>query len=57
MKQRSRLDIRKFFFSQRVIDHWNNLPDYVVKAINVNSFKNKLNTYWHTMSFKIGLVA
>ena len=53
-KQRSRLDIIKFFFSQRVIDHWNNLPDY---AINVNSFKTKLDTYWHNMSFKIGLVA
>ena len=46
MKQRSRQDIRKYLFSQRVIDHSNNIPDYVIKAINVNSFKKKLDTYW-----------
>jgi len=29
-KTRSRLDIRKFFFSQRVVNTWNNLPASVV---------------------------
>jgi len=33
---RSRLDLRKNFFSQRVIRAWNNLPQHVVDATSVN---------------------
>ena len=40
---RSRLDLRKNFFSQRVVPYWNNLPGTVVKAESVNSFKNRLD--------------
>jgi len=39
-KVRSRLDTRKFFFSQRVVNGWNSLPAKVVNAESVNSFKN-----------------
>ena len=38
---RSRLDIRKKFFSQRVINAWNSLPSDVVQAESVNAFKNR----------------
>ena len=31
-KKRSRLDIRKHFFSQRIINQWNSLPANVVDA-------------------------
>ena len=44
-KSRSRLDIRKYFFSQRVVNEWNKLPDSVVEAESVNSFKNKYDSY------------
>jgi len=40
VKERSRLDTRKHFFSQRVINGWNNLPAEVVNPGSVNSFKN-----------------
>ena len=40
-KSRSSLDIRKNFFSQRVVNSWNKLPEAVVEAESVNSFKNK----------------
>jgi len=43
---RSRLDLRKNFFSQRVISAWNSLPQNVVDATSVNSFKNRLDAYW-----------
>ena len=39
-KDRSRLDTRKYFFSQRVVNGWNSLPAEVVNAESVNSFKN-----------------
>ena len=40
-KSRSRLEIRKNFFSQRVVNQWNELPDSVVEAESVNCFKNR----------------
>ena len=38
--QRLRLDTRKYFFSQRVVQHWNSLPQRVVDATSVTSFSN-----------------
>ena len=32
--------IRKFWFSQRVVDHWNALPAEAVNAPTINAFKN-----------------
>ena len=49
VKKRSRLDIRKHFFSQRVVNDWNSLPEVVVEAESVNSFKNKYDTFVREM--------
>ena len=35
-------DIRKFFFSQRVISRWNGLEERVVSAETVDAFKKRL---------------
>ena len=43
-KARSRLDIRKNYFSQRAVNVWNNLPASVVEAESVNSFKNRYDS-------------
>jgi len=47
-KDRSRLDSRKFFFSQRVVNEWNSLPAKVVNSESVNSFKNAYDRYYWT---------
>ena len=44
-KKSSRLDIRKYFFSQRIVDYWNKLPDDVVSAATISSFKTKLDIW------------
>ena len=43
---RSRLNIRQNFFSQRVVRSWNCLPHNVIDAPSVNSFKNRLDKFW-----------
>ena len=43
---RSNFDIRKHFFSVRVVNIWNALPEYVVTSCSLNSFKNNLDKLW-----------
>jgi len=38
--------------SNRVIQIWNSLPDFVIKANNINSFKNKLDKLWANENVK-----
>ena len=42
-KEQSRLDIRKYSFSQRVVNSWNRLPQKVVDSEYINQFKNLLD--------------
>jgi hypothetical protein len=35
-----RLDIRRYFYSQRVVESWNNLPLDIKKSVSVKAFKN-----------------
>ena len=44
-KQRSRLNIRKYFFTNRIVDNWNALPDLVVESDSVETFKMRLDNY------------
>ena len=40
-KQRPSIDVRKFFFRQRVVNEWNLLPQEVVDATSVNQFRQR----------------
>ena len=46
VKSHSRLDIRKYTFSQRVVNDWNKLPEECINATSVNMFKNKIDKYY-----------
>ena len=43
---RSKLDVKKYSFSSRIVNLWNNLPNYVVLSENINIFKNNLDKLW-----------
>ena len=45
VKKQSRLDFRKFSFSQRTINVWNKLSEEYVHASSVNMFKNRIYKY------------
>ena len=49
VKNSFRVDVRKHFCSNRVVDAWNELPKYVVDAETVNSFKARLDKFYHTI--------
>ena len=49
-KEMCRYDKRKYSFCYRVVNVWS-LPDYVVEADSVNSFKNRLDKYWANQEF------
>ena len=45
-KQSCRLDVRKYFFANRVVNDWNSLPPNVVNAETINQFKDRLDSHW-----------
>ena len=46
------MDVRKNFFSNRVVDAWNELPQYVVDAATVISFKARFDKFYYTILIK-----
>ena len=44
-KSRLKYDTRKFYSTNRVVDHWNSLPNWFVTANNTNVFKRRLDQY------------
>ena len=47
-KRRTLHHFRNKFFTNRVVTPWNNLPEHIVSAPSVNSFKKRLDKYWAT---------
>ena len=45
MKGQSRLDVRKYYFSQRTVNEWNKLSADCVHSSSVIMFKNTIDNY------------
>lgn len=45
-KKRPRLNIRKMSFTQRVVNNWNDLPEWVISAETVEQFESRLDKFW-----------
>lgn len=45
-KRRTRLNIRKYSFSNRIVDNWNELPDLVIESDTVEKFERNLDKVW-----------
>ena len=41
------LDTHKYCFRNRVTEQWNNLPEKVVMASELDTFKNRLDKIWY----------
>ena len=42
----------KYFFTNRIINIWNNLPNNIVNANSLNIFKNKIDSHFRDIKYK-----
>ena len=47
VKKHARLGSRQSVFSRRVGNDWNSLPAEVIEGQSINSFKSRLDKFWH----------
>jgi len=50
-------DLRRHFFSARVLNMWNSLPNSIVDACIVNAFKASLDKVWQCQAVKFDFTA
>ena len=50
-KQRAITTTRLYFFSFRVINQWNNLPQEIISATSLSAFKYKLDNHWKNIGY------
>lgn len=52
-KKQCRKEIRKHFYSQRIVTPWNKLPDSVVNAPSLNTLKNRLDKFMGNRKYTV----
>ena len=51
-KPRCHTTVRQNFFSLRIDNEWNKLPQDVVEAPSINTLKNRLDLHWQDMGIQ-----
>ena len=51
-KGRCRTKRRQMYFTARIVNVWNSLPNYVIEARSVISFEKRLDNYWKDQAVK-----
>jgi len=46
-KPRVKYDLLKFGFYSQVVNRWNSLPNWVASVSTINTFKGRLDKFWH----------
>ena len=57
LKKRSHYDLRKFSFTNRIVNIWNSLPNAVVDVNSVDLFKSRLDNFWMFQDVKYDYTA
>ena len=47
INHRFHYDLRKYYFSARIVNIWNSLPNHVVDVNSVNLLKARLDRFWN----------
>ena len=50
-KQHCRITSRLNFFTNRIVNQWNSLPQHVITSNSLNKFKNNLDQYWYKIRY------
>ena len=50
------LNIRKYSFPQRIINHWNSLPSAIIGSSNLTTFKNRVDQHFSIHKFSTNIV-
>jgi len=45
-KGRAKYDLRKYYFTNRVVNAWSSLSDHVVLSETINTFKLQVDKFW-----------
>ena len=53
IKKRTNKNPFKHFFTNRVVNIWNQLPDHIVTASNINVFKNKIDVHFRDIMYTV----
>ena len=57
LNNRFHYDLRKHYFSARIVNIWNSLPNHVVEVNTVNLFKARLDRFWANQDVKYNFTA
>jgi len=57
ISHRFRYDLRKYYFSARIVNIWNSLPNHAVDVNSANLFKACLDRFWVDQDVKYDFTA